>query len=147
MLPFDDDTTAVKLMAGGFFPLDEQLGLTDSVYSPGMAKDMVWIDGLVTYDQAAQVLERIGHRLAPRTSIWRQSQIHGERMKTHLEREQDRVKPERVVLPPPGQDHERLIGISMGGGMNVRGEGWKEIKVGAIFDVEQREEADHIARE
>ena len=40
-------------------------------------------------------------------------------------------------LASHGQDHQALKGISMDGGMvNVRGEGWKEIKVGAVFDVE-----------
>jgi hypothetical protein len=144
----EDATTAAQIVAGGFFPLDRQLGLTDSVYSPGMNKDMVWLGGLVPYDQAVKVFERIGHRSIPRTSLWRESQIHGERLKTHLEREQARVKPERVVLPPPGQDHHRALGISMDGGMvNIRDEGWKEIKVGAVFEVGEAEEQDPITGE
>jgi len=109
---------------------------------------MVWLGGLVPYDQAVKVFERIGHRSIPRTSLWRESQIHGERLKTHLEREQARVKPERVVLPPPGQDHHRALGISMDGGMvNIRDEGWKEIKVGAVFEVGEAEEQDPITGE
>ena len=144
----DDATTAVKSVAEGFSPLDRQLGLTESVYSPGMMKDMVWLGGLVPYDQTVQVLERIGHRSVPRTSVWRKNQVHGERMKIFLEKEQEHVKPERVILPPPGQDHKRAIGISMDGGMvNIRGEGWKEIKVGAVFDVAQGEEEDPITGE
>ena len=145
---YDDNTTAVQIVAEGFFPLDRQLALTESVYSPGMTKDMVWLGGLVTYDQAVQVLERIGHRSVPRTSVWRENQTHGKRMKTYLEREQDRVKPERIVLPPPGHDHEHPVGISMDGGMvNIRGEGWKEIKVGAVFDVDEGKEEDPITGE
>jgi len=129
----DDAPTAAQIVAGGFFPLDRQLGLTESVYSPGMTKDMVCLGGLVPHDQAVKVFERMGQRSVPRTGLWRQNQTHGERIKTHLEREQARVKPERVVLPPPGQDHQRALGISMDRGMvNIRGEGWKEIKVGAV---------------
>jgi len=145
---YEGATTAVPNMAGAFFPLDSLLGLTESVYSPGMMKDMVWLGGLGPYDQAVQILERIGHRSVPRTSVWRENQTHGQRMKAFLEREQERVKPERVVLPPRGQDHERIIGISMDGGMvNIRGEGWKEVKVSAVFDVDEAEEEDPITGE
>jgi len=130
--------TAVPGVAGGFSPLDERWGLADSVYSPGMAKQMVWLSGLVPYEQARQVFERIGHRCIPQASVWRQSQAHGERLRAHLEREQDRVSVERVVLPAPGQDHRQPKAISMDGGMvNIRREGWKEVKVGVIGDIEQ----------
>lgn len=138
----------MKIAVGGFFPLDERWGLEDSVYSPGMARDMVWVSGLVPYEQAEQVFKRIGHCCIPATSVWRQNQIHGERITTHLEREQERVKPERVILPPPGQDHCCQKGVSIDGGMvNIRGEGWKEFKVGAIYDVEDRLDRDPITGE
>ena len=43
---------------------------------------------------------------------------------------------ERVVLPPAGADHDRPLGVSLDGGrMNIRGEGWKEFKAGAVFDL------------
>lgn len=109
---------------------------------------MVWLSGLLPYEQASQVFDRIGHCAIPVTSIWNQNLKHGERLRAHLERGQERVRVERVVLPPPGQDHRELKGISLDGGMvNVRGEGWKEIKVGAVFDVKQRRERDPITGE
>lgn len=135
-------------MAGVFFPLDERWGLSDSVYSPGMARQMVWLSGLLPYEQAAQVFERIGHRSLPRASIWSQSQVHGERLRAYLVRRQDQVSVERVVLPPPGQDHRQRKGVSIDGGMvNIRGEGWKEVKVGAIGDVERDGEGGPHSRE
>jgi hypothetical protein len=109
---------------------------------------MVWLSGLLPFEQAGEVFERIGHEMIPRSSIWDQSELHGERFRAYLEREWERTKPERVILPPPGQDHQEPRGISMDGGMmNVRGEGWKEVKVGAVFDVEEREEWDPISSE
>ena len=122
--------------------------MSGSVYSPGMAKQMVWLSGLLPYEQAGEVFERIGHCTIPVTSLWGRSQVHGERFQERLKREQERVGVERVILPPPGRDHQALKGISMDGGMvNVRGEGWKEIKVGAVFDVEQRAERDALTGE
>jgi hypothetical protein len=46
---------------------------------------------------------------------------------------------ERVVLPDACHDHSRRKGINLDGGMvNIRDEGWKEFKMGAIFDVDTR---------
>lgn len=141
-------TTAAKVVAAGFFPLDRRWRLRRDSYSPGLTKDIVWLSGLLPFEQAAEVLERVGCQMIPRSSIWDRSEQHGERFRSHLKREQEQTRPERVVLPPPGQDHQEPKGISMDGGMvNIRGEGWKEIKVGAVFDVERREEWDPITSE
>jgi hypothetical protein len=110
---------------------------------------MVWLSGVVpSYEQAEEVFARIGHRHVPRMSVWRQAQAHGERMGAYLEHQQALVSVERVVLPPPGLDHEQRKGVSMDGGMvNIRDEGWKEFKVGAVYDVAQRPEADPVTGE
>lgn len=135
-------------MARGFFPLDEKLGLGRRVHSADLAKQMVWLSGLLPYKQVEEVFERIGHCAVARMSVWRQAEQHGERLRAYLERKQEQVGVERVVLPPPGQDHRQPKGISLDGGMiNIRGEGWKEIKVGAIGDIEQRSERDPVTDE
>lgn len=126
-----------------FFPLDERWELNDSVYSPALARQMVWLSGLLPYAEARQVFERIGHRTIPASSLWRQTQQHGQRLKQHLDHQTERVAPERVVLPPPGRDHAQRKGLSLDGGkLHVRNEGWKEFKVGAVYDVELRRELD-----
>lgn len=135
-------------VAKGVSPLDEQWRWTASVYSPGRARQMVWLSGLLPHEQAAQVFERIGHCPAPAASIGRQAREHGERLKAWNERQQERVSPERVILPPAGQDHRQRQGVSLEGGMvNIRGERFKEFKVGTGFDVEQRRERDPLTRE
>ncbi len=117
--------------------------MTDSVYSPERARQLVWVSGLLPYAEAAQVFERIGHRTIPASSLWRQTQQRGQRMKQHLDRQAERVAPERVVLPPPGRDHAQRKGLSLDGGkLHIRGEGWKEFKVGTVYDVELRRESD-----
>jgi len=105
---------------------------------------MVWLSGMVgSYKAAAAVFERVAKRAIPGVSVWRQTRRHGERLKAHHERKQEQVRPERVVLPGAAHDHHQRKGVSMDGGMvNVRGEGWKEFKVGSVFDVIQRWERD-----
>jgi hypothetical protein len=98
---------------------------------------MVWLSGLVpSYRQAEAVFERIGHRHIPRVSLWRRTHAHGERLKAYVEHQQEHVAPERIVLGDPRKDHHQVKGITMDGGMvNIRDEGWKEFKVGAVCDI------------
>ena len=109
---------------------------------------MVWLSGLLPYKQAQQVFERIGHRQIPKWSIWNQTQNHGTRLKAYVDRQNECVGIERVMLPPPGCDHKRRKGVSIDGGMiNIRGEGWKEMKVGTVFDIDLRLERDPLTRD
>jgi hypothetical protein len=124
-----------------FSPLDEQLKLNRSAYSPELARRMVWLSGLLPYQQCAAVFAEIGERLIPGSSIWRQTQQHGERLKTYVAQQRDQVSVERVVLPEACDEHDQRKAVSLDGGMvNIRGEGWREMKIGAIFDVELQRE-------
>jgi hypothetical protein len=126
-----------------FFPLDERWQVTESVYSPERAKQMVWLAATRSYAEAAETFERIAGRAVPATSIWRETQRHGARLQQHVERQQAQVAVERVVLPPPGRDHHQRQGVSLDGGkMHIRGEGWKEFKVGTVYQVLSRLERD-----
>jgi hypothetical protein len=108
----------------------------ESLYSPELAKQMVWLAGTHSYDEATETFERIGRRQVSASVIWEQTQRHGQRLRAHLAQQQAQVGVERVVLPPAGADHNRPLGVSMDGGkMHIRGEGWKEFKTGAVFDL------------
>ena len=113
--------------------------MNETVYSWDMAKRMVWLSGLLPYEQCQAVFERIGEQLIPASSIWRQTEHHGARLQTAVQHQRQQVSVERVVLPDSRHDHDQRKGVSMDGGMvNIRGEGWRELKVGAVFDVETR---------
>lgn len=114
------------------------------MYSPACAQQMVWLAGTMSsYAQASAVFQRIGHRHIPPTSIWRQVAERGERLKAHVEQQQELVSVERVKLPAPGHDHRQRKGVSLDGGMvHIRGEGWKEFKAGAVYDLELKPERD-----
>jgi hypothetical protein len=104
---------------------------------------MVWLSGMLPFEQCREVFERIGGKMIPTSSMWRQTQAYGERLQAQVEREQAQVKPERVRVGDAVHDHRQRKGISMDGGMvNIRGEGWKELKAGAVFDVAIRLERD-----
>jgi hypothetical protein len=120
--------------------------LDRSGYSNGLTKEMVWLSGLLPYEHAEAVLARVGQCAVSATSLWRQSQRHGERLKQHVEAQRARTPMSGVVLPVA--DHAQRKGVSMDGGMiHIRGEGWKEFKVGTAFDVETRWQPEPITSE
>jgi len=100
---------------------------------------MVWLSGILPYKQCVEVFERIGERYVSSSSIWRQTQTYGEQMQDYVEYQREQVSVERIQLPDAKHDHNQRKGISMDGGMvNIRGEGFRELKVGTVFDVEHR---------
>jgi len=131
----------VWTVAQVIFPLDSQLGLTRSAYSRSLARRMVWLSALLPFEQCQQVFERLTERLIPAKSIQRQTEYYGRKMESEVEHHRQAVRIERVVLPDAIHDHNQRKALSMDGGMvNIRGQGWREVKVGAIFDVEMRRE-------
>jgi hypothetical protein len=117
-----------------FSPLDKRWGLDGSVYSESLRQQMVWVSGLLPYQQAEQVFERIAHRVIRHSTIWRQTDVAGERMKRQLEQRQAQVVPHRLALT--GADHHQQKGVSMDGWkLHIRDEGWKECKAGTVYDV------------
>lgn len=129
-----------------FFPLDERWDLDNSGYSPGLVKIMVWLSGQLPYEEAAQVLARVGRQIVSASSLWRRTQAHGARLQAHMENQQ--VPPLTGGLDVGLIDHEQPQGVSMDGGMvNIRDEGWKEFKVGATFTVEPCQQLDPMTQE
>lgn len=122
----------VQAVGPAFFPLDKRWGLDNSGYSPELKRQMVWLSGLLPYAQAEAVMARIGKRSISDSSLWRAVERQGQRLDTVVE-----------PTPPTPFGAETRDGLwiwghmlSMDGGMvNIRQEGWKELKVGLIGDV------------
>jgi len=138
----------VKRVAQDFSPSDTRMGLVHGLYSSGMAQQMVWLSGLLTFGQCVEVFERIGQCNVGRSSIWRQFQAHGARWLEKAEHNQSQVNPERLQLNAASADHATPKGVSLDGGMvNIRGQGWKEMKVGVVYDVSTHLEYDEHSEE
>lgn len=109
---------------------------------------MVWLGALLPYKQCQAVLERIGERYLPASSIWRQVQIHGQRLEKHVQQQREQVSVERVILADMRHDHAQPKMVSMDGGfVNIRTQGWRELKVGAVADIEIRLQRNPKTRE
>jgi len=112
------------------------LGVQASAYSPELDRELVWLVGQVPYEQAAQIARRIGGWSVSAGTVWNHSQQHGERLRVAAEQHEQQVQ-----LEPTSWEQRRYApqagkAVSMDGGMvHVRGEGWKELKVGLVADL------------
>lgn len=107
---------------------------------------MVWLSGLVDYRKAEAILTQVGQIEASDNSVWRQAQRWGQRFQNEAEAERIRatVLPGRWGTPCRDMQPKGRMGVSMDGSMiHIRDEGWKEMKVGCIFDVRVRPTIDH----
>lgn len=106
------------------------------MYSEGLQQDMVWLCSQVPYERGEQIAERLGGWHVPVGSLWNTTQRQGERLVTAVERQEAQVSLERTAWENRRYAPQARKAVSMDGGMvNVRGEGWKELKVGLVADI------------
>jgi hypothetical protein len=100
-----------------------------------LRKLAVWLDGLLTFERAESVLAKVGHLAMSDTTAWRHAQASGARAQA-LESAQRAVAtalPDRqVIVPGEAPSRERLAVALDGGMLPIRGEGFKELKVGGM---------------
>jgi hypothetical protein len=85
------------------------------------------------------VLERVAAIYVPGTTVWREVQAQGQRLLAYEQQQEEKMGIERTHWQHQRYDPQARVGISMDGGMvAVRGEGWKEFKVGSIGRIERK---------
>jgi hypothetical protein len=118
-----------------FFPLDRQLQVEGQLWSDGLRKLAVWLDGLLTFEHVERVLEQVGQVGMSDTTAWRQGQSSGAQAHA-LEaagRASAAAMPDRAQIVPGETATSQRLAVMMDGAMlHIRGEGWKELKVGGI---------------
>jgi len=127
-------TTTVRGVERAFFPLDEQLSLAERRHSLGVARLVTWLSGMLTFREVCAVLERVGGVAVSASTVWREVQQRGEQICAA----EAPAAVGAVVREEVAQEHEpaKRMGCSLDGGMiHIIGEGWKELKVGVIFEV------------
>lgn len=118
--------------------------------SAGVARLATWLSGIVTYSEASEILGKVGGIEVSVSTVWREVQVRGERIReAEAPSKVEAVELEEVPL---GETEERRtakrMGSSLDGGMMyIKGEGWKEAKVGVIFDVALEKRLDERSKE
>lgn len=134
-----------------FFPLDRQLELWDKHWSEGLAKAAVWLSGaLDSFELAEEAFSRIGQVFMSDSTIWRRTEKWGERFE-QLEQAQQAAAQGLSQVGEVGPDQAKSatrMGVGLdGANIHIREEGWKELKVGCVFDIELRPIFDPASQE
>lgn len=123
----------------GFFPLDRQLELGASSRSEGLAQEIVYLSGAASsFRLVAKILQRIGQIPISESSVWRCVQEAGSRFQAVEAQEQRRANalPEQWEPPSRAVVLDQRMGVSLDGAtLHLRQEGWKEVKLGVVFDI------------
>jgi hypothetical protein len=126
------------------------LELGEKHWSEGVSKLSVYLSGITDFEQAAEILERVGRIHTSGGSVWGRTKKWGEIFKA--EEEKERVQAEKIeerngVVPGEEKSGERK-GVAMDGILiHIRKEGWKETKVGCVFEVGKKIEEDEETHE
>ncbi len=102
----------------------------------------------MTYEQASEILEKIGGIAMSSSSAWRRVEKWGEQFERIEQIQQVKAyRFEEQAEMDPNRSLGRM-GVAMDGAMvHIREEGWKELKVGCVFDIENRERLDAETKE
>jgi len=122
--------------------------LWEKHWSEQIAKQAVWLSGLVPYEGAAEIMQRVGQIAISKSSIWRRVERWGTAMQAVEARQQ--VKAYELEEPRPQDPNHsgEKMGVSMDGAMiQLVGEGWKELKVGCVFEIGVRTGQDPQTKE
>lgn len=94
-----------------------------------------------SYGDVAEVLERIGRLGMSQGSIWRRVEKWGAICEGVLGQEQEQANcvPNRGTIIRGIEAQEERLGASMDGAMvHIKDEGWKELKIGCVFEIEEQ---------
>lgn len=132
-------TTTAQPARKGFFPLDEQLKLQDKHWSEGVARLATKYSAKLPFAQATEALQEIGQIDISVKSVWRLTKHWGAALQAVEAKEAELAN--RSYDPPSpnpvNPEAKKHLGAAMDGTMiYIREEGWKELKVGCLFDVE-----------
>lgn len=126
----------------GIHPLDRQLQLAGKHWSEGVARWLTWLNGhTLTYGESVAVLNTLTDVQMSKSSGWRLVQVYGDKVGIVIATEEQTLKAQAREWSTPGgraAQRERMGIATDGGKMYILKEGWKEFKVGCVFDVAVR---------
>ena len=126
-------------MGLAFFPLDKRLEVVGASWSKGLQRLGTWLAVRTGSFQSAVegVAESIGVQVS-KTSLWRVVQARGVIVQRRLaaEAEGQGQLPARGQVVAGEQKHNRKMGLAVDGVyIHLIGQGWKEVKIGAAFEI------------
>lgn len=110
-----------------------------------MVRRIVWLSGRLSYGEVCEVIAEEGDVIVSKSTVWGLVQRWGAAVGEVVQVEERETKASAREWSTPGGPPEpgQRMGVAMDGAfMYIHGEGWKEFKVGCVYDVEARRERD-----
>ena len=133
----------------GFFPLDESLQLGEHCWTPETVKQMVRLGvEIASYRRAAENFSELTKVGVSKSRLGELVKLYGGKIVVQQEAEaRAMVKPpaqeEVITMRQMPQPDREVMTLSMDGAMvNIRGEGWKEVKTVCVSAVETDTDAE-----
>ena len=133
----------------GFSPLDDELELCGG-WSEGVSKLSFWLSGHVDFRTVEEILGRVGTMQMSTSSVWRCTERWGNRLMAIEQKQRTKANavPQHDEIIPGETGNDRRMGVAIDGwNVNIRDEGWKEVKAGSIFNVKMRSVRDQRTNE
>jgi hypothetical protein len=133
----------------GFFPLDEKLQVGEHCWTPETVKQMVKLGvEIPSYRRAAENFSDLTKVGVSKSRLGELVKLYGSKIVTQQAAEASAmVKPptqqEVITVRQMPQPDSEVMALSMDGAMvNIRGEGWKEVKTVCVSAVETETDAE-----
>jgi hypothetical protein len=121
---------------GGRCPADEALGISDG-FTPGVKRLAVKMAALMPYGLAEETLAELAEIHMCGSRIWEAVQEAGVAANAHLHTQAEQASalpnPDEIS-PGVAKTTTRLAATMDGAKLHIRAEGWKEAKIGCIFE-------------
>ena len=131
-----------RLWAGDFSPLDRRLQLIEQLsWSPGTIAQALRLGSEIPFARAAKQFQEMTHVTLSKNSLQRLAKAYGGRLVGQQAEEAQATvqipsKETEAVWRETVEPASEVMNISMDGAMvNIRGEGWKEVKLVTVSAV------------
>lgn len=130
---------------GGIFPIDEELGLGEGLWSERLRAQIVNLTINLDYREAVEQYKNLVGIKLPVSTAWTYTQKAGSQLYTEQMEEAERLSelPKKQSILPGEPLEKTKIGVGLDGVMlNIIDEGWREAKIGCVFEYEVETEGE-----
>jgi hypothetical protein len=140
----------VRPAGRGFFPLDKQLALWEQHWSERVAKHATQLGAVVDFETAEEIMQGLGQIAISDSSIWRRVAKWGAKFQAReaMQAAQATALPNQQEIVAGEAKGVQRKAVALDGAMvHIRTEGWKEVKIGCVGDIELRPTLDKQTQE
>lgn len=114
----------------GFVPLDKNLDVENTSFSPGVREAMALIDAKVPFEEGRWFLNKFMRISVSKQRTIKISEALGKKIEERFIQQQNRFKEQEIKI----EENPTRLYVEADGTMVLTDKEWKEVKIGAVFD-------------